>query len=64
MHICEDTLFLRKSTRHLLECEIITSLENAKEAKNIVLQWFKDVLEIDDVLIAPSILEMIMADAE
>jgi hypothetical protein len=63
MHICEDTLYLKNSTKHFIECEIIASIVNAKNAKKVILQWFKDVLEIDNVLIAPSILEMIMADS-
>jgi adenylate cyclase class IV len=62
MHICEDTLFLNKSIKHLLECEILTNIEDAKNAKQIVLKWFSEILDMDELKISPSILELIMND--
>lgn len=64
MHISEDTLFLRKSIKHLLECEILTSIEDAKKAKSIIIKWFSDVLDMNELIISPSILEQIMEDEE
>ncbi len=63
LNICEDILFLKNSKKHLLECEIITTVSDAKKAKDIIFSWFKDVLSIEDVVISPSILEMIIEDA-